>query len=248
MKIVACVKQVGVASDEIAFVADGREVDPDYLDVALNEWDACALEQALQLVEAHGGEVVAMTVGDEAADAALRRALALGAVRAVRVEGGGSDPIAVAHALAAAIRGEQPDLVLCGAQSSDVANGATPAALAALLDLAFAAVAVAVAGAGGTLLVERELEGGLRERVELDLPALVSVQTGIVQPRYVTFRALKAADAAEIDLRGPVEVRGAARVRRLALPERAASAELLTGDAAAVAARIVELVAERRSA
>src|SRR5919204_3350742 len=120
MRIVVCVKQVAVLGDEVEFLSDGRDVDPDYLDRAVNEWDLYATEEALQLCERVGeGEVVAVSVGDEEAEAALRRCLAMGASRAIRIDADAADPLAVARALAEAVAAEQADLVLCGVQSSD---------------------------------------------------------------------------------------------------------------------------------
>src|SRR6266704_3459085 len=120
MKVLVCVKQVKVLGDEVEFTKDGRDVDPDYLERALNEWDACALEEALRIREQLGEtEVVVVTAGDKRSEEVLRRCLAVGADRAVRIESGALDPISTARALAAAAAGEAPHLVLCGVQSSD---------------------------------------------------------------------------------------------------------------------------------
>ena len=132
----------------------------------------------------------------------MQRALAMGADRGVRIDLATQDPLSAARALATrGGRRESPDLVLCGVQSADLANGAVGAALAGLLGLPFVGVAVAVEREGDGLLVSRELEGGLLERVAVQLPAVVSVQTGINSPRYVNFRQLKQAEATPIDLR-----------------------------------------------
>ena len=112
MKLVVCVKQVGSLGDEVEFTDDERDVDPDYLDYALNEWDSFATEEALRLLEAAGdGEVVAVTVGDEDAEDAMRRALAMGADRGIRIwadELAGADPITVARALAEVVGRRAP--------------------------------------------------------------------------------------------------------------------------------------------
>jgi electron transfer flavoprotein beta subunit len=120
------VKQVAVLGDEVEFNDDERDVDPDYLDFALNEWDTYATEEALRLVEAAGsGEVVVVSVGDEDAEDAMRRCLAMGADRGIRVEAEGRlDPIQVARALAEVVRGESADLVFAGVQSSDSVQAA----------------------------------------------------------------------------------------------------------------------------
>jgi electron transfer flavoprotein alpha/beta subunit len=247
MKTLVCVKQVGSVADELEFTADGRAVDPDFLDYALNEWDACAVEAALTLRDdAGGGEVTAVTVGDDEADKVVQRALAMGADRGVRVELVTQDPLAVARALSTVADAEAPDLVLCGVQSADLANGAVGAALAGLLSLPFAGVAVAIERDGAGLQVERELEGGLRERLAVQLPAVVSVQTGINSPRYVNFRQLKAAEATAIEVRGGDDAPGASGWQ-MAEPPAGEGAEMLAGRAPEVAARILELVSERRS-
>ncbi len=247
MKILVCVKQVGTLADELELTRDARAVDPDFLDYSLNEWDACAIEAALALRDASGGgEVVAVTVGDDEADSVLHRALAMGADRGIRLDLVTQDPLSVARALAPLVAAESPDLVLAGVLSADLANGAVPGALAGLAGLPFVAVAVRVEIEGARLLVSRELEGGLVERVALDLPAVVSVQTGINAPRYVNFRQLKQAEATDLDVRAASDSPGAIGWQ-LAAPERGEGAEMLPGRAGDIAARILELVAERRS-
>jgi electron transfer flavoprotein beta subunit len=250
VKITVCVKQVGALSDEVEFNRDGRSVDQDYLDFALNEWDATAIEAALGLRDEHGGEVVAITAGDDESDPAVRRALAMGADRGVFVRfepGEEPDPIATARGLASAIRAESPDLVLCGAQSADAANAAVPAALAGLLGLPCVAVVVGVEAHGGSAVVRRELDGGLVEELDVDLPAVLSVQTGMNTPRYATLRQIKQAAAEDVPEVEPDDSTAARRIVGLATPERGEGAEIIPGNAAAVAARIAALVAERRS-
>ena len=236
MKIVVCVKQVGALGDEVEFTDDERDVDPDYLDYALNEWDSYATEEALQLREAAGdGEVVAVTVGDEDAEDAMRRALAMGADRGVRIwsdELAGADPITVARALAEVVRAESPDLVLRGVQSSDAVQAATGAALAELLDLPRVAVVTKLELGNGTATVHRELEGGLVDVVEVDTPAVLTIQTGINEPRYATLRAIKQAEQKEIEVREPGDLgTPASRVRRMFVPPKGEGAEMLDGDA-----------------
>ena len=266
MKTVVCVKQVAVVGDEVEFTDDERDVEPDYLERAVNEWDVAAVEEALRIKESlaasdassdadadAGGEVVVVTVGDEEASEALRRCLAMGADRAIRVHAEGvddADPLTVARALAAVARRERPDLVLCGVQSSDSVQAATGVMLAELLNLAAVAVVIKVECAKDATRAEvhRELEGGLLDVVEGDLPAVLTIQTGINEPRYATLRAIKQANLQEIEVTDidralPV----AYRVRRMYVPERGAGAELLGDDAAGVAARIAELVKGRLS-
>lgn len=251
MKIVVCVKQVATLGDEVEFTDDERDVDPDFLDFALNEWDSFATEEALQIRERSGeGEVVVVSVGDEDAEDAMRRCLAMGADRGIRIEGEdvSRDPITLARVLAAVVRQEEPDLVFCGVQSSDAVQAATGVALAEVLGLPRVAVVTKVdwdPGAG-VARVNRELEGGLVDIVEVDTPAVITIQTGINEPRYATLRAIKQADEKEIEVVDPEDAgEPAYRVRRMFVPPKGEGAEMLDGSPAEVAGRIKEIVSER---
>ena len=250
MKIVVCVKWVGSIGDDVEFSATERSVDPDYLDFVLNQWDACATEEALRLREAAGGgEVVAVTVGGAESEKALVHCLAMGVDRVLRVklrDDELTDPFTVGRCLALVIAPEQPDLVLCGAQSSDAAQGATGAVTAAFLDLPCATVVTHIeCVAPRSLTVKRELEGGITDIVDIDGPAVLTIQTGINEPRYVTLRAIQQAQRNPIALMKDVDATAAAsyRVRRMYAPVKP-RAEMIGGGAAAVAARITELVRE----
>jgi electron transfer flavoprotein beta subunit len=259
MKIVVPVKQVAALDDEFELI-DGVRIDPDFVEWELNEWDNFSLEAALMLREAAGeGEVVAVSVGDEEATDGLRSCLAKGADRAVRIWDDGledADALAVARVLAPAVEREDPDLVLCGVQSSDAVNGATGVALAAHLGLPRVAV---VAGldydaAARKATVERELEGGLIEVVRVGCPALLTIQTGINEPRYATLRAIKQAKEKPLEVLAlgdlgldsdAVEAAFGARRVQLAPPEKGEGAEMLSGSPEELASRIAELVKER---
>ena len=260
MKIVVAVKAVAALDEDVELVDGDTAVDPDGLEWDLNEWDAFSLEEALKLRDAAGdGEVVAVTVGDEEAQDSLLACLAKGADRGVRVWDdalAGADPLAVARVVAAAIEREKPDLVLCGVQSSDAVNGATGAAIAAHLGLARVAVVKELHHDAGVATVQRELEGGLVEVLRVHLPALLTIQTGINEPRYATLRAIKQArdkpldelDLGDLDLdEATVSAAAGARVRRLRHPEKGEGAQMLDGSPAEVAARIADIVKERLS-
>jgi electron transfer flavoprotein beta subunit len=251
MKVVVCVKQIAQLGDEVEFTEDERGVDPDFLDYALNEWDSYATEEALQLGERAGsdGEVVVVSVGDEDSEDAMRRALAMGAGHGIRISServADRDPITVARALAEVVRDESPELVLCGVQSSDSVQAATGTALAELLGLPRVAVVTKVELSNGSATVHRELEGGLIDVVEVDLPALLTIQTGINTPRYATLRAIKQAEQKEIDVREPGDLgEPAYRVRRMFVPPKGEGAEMLDGSPTEIAGRIKEIVEER---
>src|SRR3954470_4829456 len=258
MRIVVPVKQVAAVDEDFELVDGGARVDPDFLEWSLNEWDDFSLEAALQLAD--GDEVVVVTVGDEEATEGLLTCLAKGADRGVRIWEDsleGADALAVARVLAAAVGRESPDLVLCGVQSSDAVNSATGIGLAAHLDLPHLAVARAISEDGGSLTVELELEGGLVEVVRIGLPALLTVQTGINEPRYANLRAIKQAREKPLevlDLAGlglsadDVAAASGAHLRKLAVPEAGEGAEMLQGSTAEMPSRIREIVQERLGA
>jgi electron transfer flavoprotein beta subunit len=262
VKIVVPVKQVAVLDEEFELLEDRPGVDPDALEWELNEWDDFSLEAALQLREAQGeGEVVVLSVGHEEAEEGLRACLAKGADRALRIwedSLDGADALAVARVLAAAVERESPDLVLCGVQSSDAVNGATGVALAAHLGLPRVAVVKALEydAASNSATVERELEGGLIELLRVRLPALLTIQTGINEPRYANLRAIKQAKEKPLEVLAlpalgldaqAVASSAGARVRSLAPPDAGRGAEMLNGSPSAVAQRIAEIVRERMS-
>lgn len=246
--VLVCVKQVGVLSDEVELIDDDRRVDPDYLDFALNEWDAYAVEAALALKEGgFAGHVVAATVGsgELEAEAAVRRALAMGCDEAVRVELDSDDPLRVAAELADIARAAGAALVLCGAQSADLANAAVGGAIAGLLDWPYVALACRLEADGGELRVARELDGRVVERLSVAPPLVVSVQSGINEPRYVSFGQIKAADAAEVRVVASATDE-ADSPWRLAVPDGADGTARVTGAPEELAERIVALVGGAR--
>ncbi len=252
-RILVCVKHVAVLGDEHGFTADGRDVKGEYLEHTLNEWDDAALEEALRVVEKFGsGEVVAVAVGPEDADASLLKVLAKGAHRAVRVwhdSLAGADPVSVARAIAGVAVKEAPDLVLAGVQSSDHGHGATGTALARILGLPHAAVVVGLEWDGtASLTLTRELEGGVRHTLELPSPAVVTVQTGINVPRYATMRMIKQAKQKPLivlDGDGVMDGSGGYVVRRMYVPKQT-KAQMLTGDAQQIAASIASIIRDKR--
>jgi electron transfer flavoprotein beta subunit len=189
---------------------------------------------------------VVVSVGPEDAEEAMRRCLAMGADRGIRVDSDDQlDPIQVARALAEVVRAESPDLVFAGVQSADAVQAAVGTALAELLDLPRVAVVTKIELGDGKAMVNRELEGGLLDVVEVDTPALFTIQTGINEPRYATLRAIKQADEKEIDVRQPGDLgEPAYRVKKMFVPPKGEGAEMLNGSAADVAQKIKEIVEE----
>jgi len=261
MKILVAVKQVAALDEDFEIRSDGKDVEADFLLRDLNEWDDFSLEEAVKIKEGAGStpvEVIAVSVGPEEADETLRKCLAKGADRAIRVWDQaieGSDPIAIARVLAAVARREAPDLLLAGAQSSDHAFASTGVATAALLDWPHAAVLTQLTYTPGarTAKFRRELEGGLLHEMEIDLPAVLTIQLGINTPRYASLRAIKLAAAKPIellslsDLSVPATAVGEAgslsRVRRMYIPEKG-RAEMIEGSVEDQARRVIEIIRE----
>jgi Fe-S oxidoreductase/electron transfer flavoprotein alpha/beta subunit len=251
-RILVMVKHAAVLGDEHAFTEDGRDIESEYLEHTLNEWDDSALEEALLVIEKVGsGEVVAVAVGPEDADVSLRKVLAKGAHRAVRVwhdSLAGADPVTIARAIAGVARREEPALIFAGVQSSDHAHGATGAALARILGLPNAAVVIGIEWDGASkLTVTRELEGGTRHTFKMPSPAVLSIQTGINKPRYATMRMIKQAKKKPLVVLDGATVPGGGggyAVRRMYVPEQA-KAEMLSGNAEEIAAFIAGVIREK---
>jgi Fe-S oxidoreductase/electron transfer flavoprotein alpha/beta subunit len=252
-RIMVAVKEVGTLGDEFEFTDDGLDIKEEFFDFILNEWDDTALEAALQTIEKLGsGEVVVVTVGPERAEATLRKVMAKGAHRGVRVWDeslAGADPVTVARALAGVAKLEEADLILAGAQSADQAQGATGTALARILGIPHTAVALEMDWDGaGSLKVMRELEGGMGHAFEMAAPAVVSIQTGANEPRYATMRMIKDAKKKPLDVVDGASVldEGSAyTVRRMYVPEAGGRAEMLEGSPDDVAAKIAEIIREK---
>jgi electron transfer flavoprotein beta subunit len=195
VKIVVCIKQVPRKDDLLRIGASGVWVEEGSLSFEANESDTYALEEALQLKEKHGGEVVVATLGPAEASKTIKEALAKGADRAIHL----LDPLferldarATARALAAAIGPEVPDLVLTGLQSDDLGYGQTGVLLAEALGLPHASIVIALERADGEARVraKRELENGWFQWVTMPLPALVTIQSGINKPRYAGLKGI----------------------------------------------------------
>jgi len=243
MKIIVAIKQVPERDAQIAVAADGRWIAEEDLAYTINEPDAYALEEALQLKEKNGGEVVALSVGPERVGTTLREALAKGADRAIHIEYEGAvDTLALARMMAEAVKAEAPDLILTGLQSDDLGLGQTGVVLAELLGIPHATIIMQVEKTDAGLRVKRELEDGWFQHVEMPLPALLTIQSGGNKLRYATLMGIKKAKSKEtrtvvgetVGDAGPIEL------MRVYLPEKQKKTEMLTGSASEVAAQIVE--------
>lgn len=249
MKIAVCVKQVP-ARDSVLRV-EGNWIQDSDLSYEINEPDAYALEEALQLKEKHGGEVVVVSVGPERVGSTIREALAKGADRAIHIEQEvmGADPLSTARLIARALENERPDLVLTGLQSDDLGYGQTGVILAELMGLPHATIIMSVALEGSSLKLKRELENGYFQHVELPMPALLTMQSGSNKLRYATLMGIKKAKTKEVKKLSGAELGGAfsegsaasgVSIEKLYLPERSKRSQIFDGPPKEAAAKLVE--------
>jgi electron transfer flavoprotein beta subunit len=247
VKIAVCVKQVP-AKDAPLRIAEGsawiRETD---IGFEMNEPDSFALEEALRLKEKHGGEVVAVSMGPERAKQTIKEALAKGADRGIHIADDKFfllDPLGSAKSLAAVIKKETFDLVLTGLQSDDQGFGQTGVLLAELLGLPHATIIMSIEVQGARMKVKRELEAGWFQWIELPLPAVLTIQSGINKVRYASLKGIMAAKKKEIAVvareslgivHEPTE-----RIERIYVPQKTKKTEFITGTPKEAAAKLLE--------
>ena len=248
MKIVVCIKQVPARDSQLRIEEASHWIQESDLTYEINEPDAYALEEALQLKEKHTGEVVVICLGPARAAQTIREALAKGADRAIHIEledPASFDPLASARLLAAALTPENPDLILTGLQSDDLGYGQTGVILAELLHLPHATIIMEVEKQDSAIRVKRELEDGWFQHVEMALPALLTIQSGISKLRYATLMGIKKAKSKEVkrlaaeDL-GVAKTESSIEPARLYLPGRTKQTQLFEGDPKEMAAKLVE--------
>lgn len=248
MKIVVSIKQVPARDSLLRAGPSGNWIQDADLTWEINEPDAYALEEGLQLKEKHGGEVVVLCAGPDRAAQTIREALAKGADRAIHIEleeTATLDPLATARLMAKALEPERPDLVLTGLQSDDLGYGQTGVILAELMSLPHATIIMEVEKQDGSVRVKRELENGWFQHVEIPLPALLAIQSGIKKLRYATLMGIKRAKSKEIKRLTPAELGGESGARslelaRLHLPERTKHTQLFDGTPQEAAVKLVE--------
>jgi electron transfer flavoprotein beta subunit len=214
----------------------------------VNEPDAYALEEALRQKEKHGGEVVAITAGPARAAQVLREALAKGADRAIHLEDDkftGLDALNTAKAFAAAIKDEQFDLIFTGLQSDDYGYAQTGVVISELLGWPHATIIMQIEKKDSGIRVKRELESGFFQFVEMPLPAVLTIQSGINKVRYATLIGIKQAKNKPLRKVTFAEVEGSLgqnlqQIQRLYIPQKTKKTELLEGPPAEVAKKLVE--------
>ena len=256
LDIIVCVKHVPeTAEAELKIDSTGKTIEKTGLVFDINEWDDYALEEAVRMKEKQGGTVTAITVGADDSDTTLRKCLARGADKAIRMTDpkfNDSDGYAVAKILHSVIKTLHFDLILTGMQAGDDGQAVVGPILAEMLKVPHATMVKKIELAAGTAKVNRELEGGLEEQLEVKTPALLSVQTGINEPRYVSIMGIRKAMQKEIKLmtladtgliENDVGTAGSwVRIEKMYVPPVEKQAEFIKGSPDEMAARITEIL------
>jgi electron transfer flavoprotein beta subunit len=254
MKIIVAIKQVPERDARIRIDAEAKWIDLRDVEFTLNESDAYALEEALQLKEANGGEVIVLSAGPERVGKVIREALAKGADRGIHIESddlAGYDALGVARLLAAAIDQEvEPDLILTGLQSDDLGLGQTGVILAELLGLPHASLILKIEKTDTGIKVLRELEDGWFQHLELPTPAVLTIQSGNSKLRYATLMGIKKAKTKEVRrvtvadlITTDPDAKPADPVlllERVSLPSKQRTTQILGGSPSEAAAALVE--------
>jgi electron transfer flavoprotein beta subunit len=253
MEILVCVTRVpDTAENEIELNSAGTDIDRDDLVYSVNEWDNYAVEEAIQIRDRVGGSVTVVTVGDDESEEILRREMAMGADKGILLSDDtfeSADGRGIAAILKAAVAQSNYDLILTGAQSEGGA-GEVGGMLAAMLDLPYASLVVSIEESGdSSLKVGREIEGGNIEMNEISLPCVLSIQTGINEPRYVGIRGIRKVASLDIPVQSAEDLGlsdGAvsSEVKRLDyfVPVMGEGAEILEGDNDEIIDKLIELL------
>jgi electron transfer flavoprotein beta subunit len=251
MDIVVPMKLIPDLVEELELLDDESGLDPDAVELKLNEFDEHALEEALFLKESKGGTVTVVAIDGEGAEDALYAGIAKGADRAIRVTGGpeeGADTRLTARLFASVLKGQQFDLIFTGVQAADDRVGQLSPLLAAELELPHVSVVTNVEIEGNVAVVNQEYAGGVMGRFEVDLPAVLGIQAAGKAPRYVPISKLRqvmkteSIDEAEGSVDGEIAV---AMVRRMYKPAKTRSAEMIEGEPEEVAEKIFTILQEK---
>ena len=259
MDIIICVKHVPeTAEAELRIDQSGKSIEKAGLVFDINEWDDYALEEAVRMKEKQGGTVTAITIGPQDSENTLRKCLARGADKAIRLTDPkfeSSDAYAIAKILYSIIKTLHYDLILTGMQAADDGNAMVGPILAEMLGIPHATLVKKIELATGAAKVNRELEGGLEEQIEVELPALFSIQTGINEPRYVSIMGIRKAMQKEIKVMSLMDTGltendvGPAgswiNIERMYVPPVEKQAEFLKGTSDEIAIKITEILKSR---
>ena len=253
MKIMVCLKQVPHQDARLDIDPSGTWIQEGNIKFEINSYDTYALEEALRFKDAGEADVFVVSIGPDRTTQVLRTALGMGADRAIHVkddEANDTDALGAAKILAAVAKEESPDLIFTGFMSDDENSAAVPPMLAELVGGVHTTAAVAVSRTNGTITVDREIEGGAREVVELPSPCLVAVQTGINQVRYASLKGIMAAKKKPLDVKSVADlglsgsVGAKVKIEKIAPPPKGDSAEILEGSTDDVVSGLITKIRE----
>lgn len=253
MKLLVCIKQVPDMESQFRIDEDGVWYDRADLAWRMNEYDEYAVEQAVQLKEQTGGDLTVFCIGPDQVKETMKKALAMGCDRGVHIADDNSylkDPYEIASMIAEFARDKEFDLIFTGMQSQDRGSGQVGVITAELLGITAVTTIVDFAFAEGVITVRRELEGGVKARVETTLPALVTCQLGLNTPRYPTLPNIMKAKKKEM-LTIPADtlqaVGGLQKTLKIAFPEKRVGGLFLEGEPAEIADRLIAVLKEKTS-
>lgn len=256
MKVMVCLKQVPHQDARLDVNADGTWIQEDNIKFEINSYDTYAIEEALRLKDAGDAEVVVVSIGPDRVTQALRTALGMGADRAIHVNDPATaeaDALGLAKVLAAVAKEENPDIIFTGLMADDGNASAIPPMLAALLDIPSATGVTATEISDSAVKVERELEGGAVEVVELPMPCLLAIQTGANQVRYASLKGIMQAKKKPVDVKTLADLgladavgpdHNKTLIDKIYVPEKGDSAEILQGSTDEIVSQLVTKIKE----
>lgn len=241
MNIVVCVSQVPDTETRIKIAGDGKSIEKADVNFILNPYDELAVEQAIRLKEAHGGEVTVVSVGDETILNTIRKAIAMGADKAVHIKSATEfDGFAAAKAIAHHFSSNKPDIILTGKESVDTNSGQFSTFLAVLLDMSVVNVVVKLDINGTSVKAEREIEGG-KEIIETSLPVVISCQKGLNEPRLPTLKGIMASKSKKPEEFSLSDAENATIISGLVKPPAKPPGKIVGTDVSAVS-QLVDLL------
>jgi electron transfer flavoprotein beta subunit len=245
MKIAVCVSHVPDTATKVKIGEDGKTIDPNGVTYVINPYDEIAIEEALKTKEKLGddSEVIIMTVGIDKSKETIRKALAMGADKGVLLKDENhKDSFSIAKVLAEEIKAQGCELVFCGKQSVDYDNSITGQLIAEMLDYSCITVVVDLTIDGNKITAEREIEGG-REIVESELPAVITTQKGLNEPRYASLKGIMAAKKKTIEEKPAADSENLTEVLKMHLPPPKQPGRIVGTDSSAVP-ELVKLLRE----
>lgn len=255
MNIIVCVKRVPATQEaDLEIDESNKNIHKDNLAWFINEWDNYAMEEAVLIKEKSGGTVTAVTVGNEDDEEVLRRCLAIGADKAIRIDPGEltPDPFGIGKILADTLKDLEYDLILTGVQADDNNYGMIGPIIAEHLDIPHISVVTEIRPEGESAIVKVELEDGIDQVVKIHLPSLLTIQTGINEPRYVSIMGIRKASKKELLIKtlddlniSPDDITDEILIDNLFLPPETEGAEMIEGDPEETAEKIISLIREK---